>query len=89
MPTPTPNSERKSHPMSNPLFKTITKEQSNSIIQSLTASLISSIESLLSKKIHLRILNSQVTHEVLEPEGDTFRIAFTVEIHPRKEKIPE
>jgi hypothetical protein len=87
--TPTLNSKRRFHLMSNPLFKTITKDQSNSIIKNLTASLISSIESLLSKKIHLRVLNSQVTHEVLEPEGDTFRIAFTVEIHPRKEKIPE
>lgn len=68
------------------LIKTLSQQQSNDLLTNLKASLISSIESLTSAKIHLRVLNSQVGHEVLIPEGDKFRILIEVEVHPKIEK---
>lgn len=71
------------------LIKNLKTEQSKLIMTNLKASLISSIESLVSQKIHLRELSSQVGHEVLQPEGDKFRIVLEVEVHPKKAEDPK
>jgi hypothetical protein len=44
------------------------------------------LQDALQMPLHVRVLNSSVSHDELIPEGDLFYITLRVEVHPRQEE---
>jgi hypothetical protein len=47
------------------------------------------LQDVLKSPLHVKIHESVVFHDVLQPTGETFMIRLRVEVHRKKETTPE
>jgi ABC-type transport system involved in cytochrome bd biosynthesis fused ATPase/permease subunit len=42
------------------------------------------LQEALQRPLHVKVLESNIMHTELQPEGDQFSLRFTVSVHPKK-----